>query len=1279
MFNLTNPNGVWSLYVVDDTGGDTGSISNGWLLALTVPTIFTVNSTADPGNGVCDATECTLREAINAAIANTGNGDLINFSSLFNTPQTINLMAALPVLNEFLTIQGPGANLLTVRRDDNAPAFRIFTISGGIADGVAISGMTITGGSVAGDDFGGGIFSFSYLALTGIHVTGNAAGSGGGVDLSYANGVFTNCSFSSNSSTWPSGEGGGIYFLGDEGHTLRLISSTVDGNHSAFNGGGIGHGSFGGNSRLEITNGTITNNRAAFGGGILTFTVGASTATTTLRNTIVAGNSPNNLGTQIFSGGGAPTFQTLGFNLSDNYNGVVTTLGTDKTGQPLLGPFSLIGGQTPTHALLFGSPALDAGDPSGLATDQRGLARVFGASADIGAVEMRSLIVSNANNSGLGSLRQAIIDANANGSPLDDIIFDPAIATISLLTVLPDISSNLTLNGPGANLLTVRRDPAAADFRIFNIGFNITGGVAISGMTITGGRAGSGSGGGILSLSNLTLTGLHVTGNQADAGGGVELAFGDGVFTGCTFSNNTATFTGGFRYFGSGGRTLRLVNSTVSGNSSASGGGGIINVSSSSSGTSRLEVTNSTIANNTAGGNGGGIRTLTQNGANNTATTTLRNTIIAGNTPNNLAAETAGGGATMFQTLGFNLASDNGGGFLNVAPITTDKINAFAGLAPLGDNGGPTLTHALLGSSAALDAGNNASSGVLTDQRGGLFRRTVDLPMPNFSGSDGTDIGAFEAQAVPATPSFSINDVTQNEGNAGASNFTFTVTLSAANAQSVSVVYTTSDGTATAPSDYTAIPQTTLTFAPGETSKAVNVSVNGDTTLEPNETFFVNLLNNQGALISDGQGIGTIVNDDVCPTITVSPATLPSGTVGVAYSQTVSGSGGALPYSFAVSAGTLPTGLTLAATTGILSGTPTTNGSFNFALTATDANGCPGNKSYSVVVSAPSPSPSPTASPTPSPSPSPTPATLGNISTRLRVEAGDNVLIGGFIVTGTQPKRVIIRAIGPSLPVAGKLADPTLELVGPGGVTIASNDNWRTTQQADIIASQVPPTNDLESAIVATLAANSTGYTAIMRGAGGTTGVGLVEVYDLDRTTDSQLANISTRGFVQSGDNVMIGGFIPLGGVPRRVIVRAIGPSLPVAGKLADPTLELFNANGASLGANDNWRTGGQQAEIIASQVPTDKRPRVCIDHHAPRERQHDCRGERQERHHRRGLGRSLRVAVRAPTLARVTKFTRLSALHGRHDGDVVAGVQHIIALHKLDSGADEDAPVPRA
>jgi predicted outer membrane repeat protein len=218
----------------------------------------------------------------------------------------------------------------------------------------------------------------------------------------------------------------------------------------------------------------------------------------------------------------------------------------------------------------------------------------------------------------------------------------------------------------------------------------------------------------------------------------------------------------------------------------------------------------------------------------------------------------------------------------------------------------------------------------------------------------------------------------------------------------------------------------------------------------------------------------------------------------------------------------------------------------------------------------------------------PPPTVLANISTRLQVQTGDNALIGGFIVTGTQPKKIIVRAIGPSLSsfFPGALADPILELRDSSGGLIRSNDNWRSDQEAEIIATTIPPSNDLESAIVATLPANNSAYTAIMRGVNGGTGVGLVEAYDLDRTVDSKLANISTRGLVQTGDNVMIGGFIVMGQAWQRVIVRAIGPSLPVPGKLADPTLELRDVNGVLLAADDNWRTGGQEAEIIATTIP---------------------------------------------------------------------------------------------
>jgi hypothetical protein len=210
---------------------------------------------------------------------------------------------------------------------------------------------------------------------------------------------------------------------------------------------------------------------------------------------------------------------------------------------------------------------------------------------------------------------------------------------------------------------------------------------------------------------------------------------------------------------------------------------------------------------------------------------------------------------------------------------------------------------------------------------------------------------------------------------------------------------------------------------------------------------------------------------------------------------------------------------------------------------------------------------------------------LANISTRLPVQTGDDVLIGGFILTGTQPKRVIVRAIGPSLPLAGALADPILELHGPNGFTTITNDNWRSDQEAEIIATTIQPSNDLESAIVATLPANGSAYTAIVRGVNNGTGIGLVEAYDLDRLADSRLANISTRGLVQTDDNVLIAGTIVLGRPSQRVLIRGIGPSLSVPGKLADPTLELRDGDGALLDSNDNWRSD-QESEIMETGIP---------------------------------------------------------------------------------------------
>ncbi len=250
------------------------------------------------------------------------------------------------------------------------------------------------------------------------------------------------------------------------------------------------------------------------------------------------------------------------------------------------------------------------------------------------------------------------------------------------------------------------------------------------------------------------------------------------------------------------------------------------------------------------------------------------------------------------------------------------------------------------------------------------------------------------------------------------------------------------------------------------------------------------------------------------------------------------------------------------------------------------------------------PTPTPTATPappTPTPTPSATPGSLGNISTRLRVETGDNVLIGGFIVTGTQPKRIIVRAIGPSLPLAGALVDPVLELRDSTGGLILSNDNWRDDpmQESEILATTIPPSNDLESAIVATLPANNAAYTAIVRGANNGTGIGVVEVYDLDQAVNSKLGNISTRGSVQTNDNVLIAGTIVLGQALQKVLIRAVGPSLPVPGKLEDPLLELRDGNGGLLQSNDNWRSD-QEAEIIATTIPPSNDLESAIVHTLP-------------------------------------------------------------------------------
>ena len=368
---------------------------------------------------------------------------------------------------------------------------------------------------------------------------------------------------------------------------------------------------------------------------------------------------------------------------------------------------------------------------------------------------------------------------------------------------------------------------------------------------------------------------------------------------------------------------------------------------------------------------------------------------------------------------------------------------------------------------------------------------TGGLPNPKWGYGKIDALAALNAVPPIANkdvPAVAINNVSVNEGNSGTVNAVFTVSLSPAGSQTVTVNFSTANGTAVAGLDYLA-QSGVLTFNPGETLKTITVQVIGDTVAESNETFFVNLTLVTNAVIAVNQGIGIILNDDA-------------------------------------------------------------------------------------------------------------PVTLGNISTRGRVLTGDNVMIGGFIVEGAS-MRVLVRSRGPTMGgapfnIPGTLANPFLRIFS-GQTVIAQNDNWQDGPTcssficegaAAIIATGLdpcqpnpgqsgpPPNCILEAAILITLPAGA--YTAIVSGADGGIGVGLVEVFEAEGINVSELSNISTRGFVQSGDNVMIGGVIIEGGSAATVLIRARGPSMSgapffVSGTLQNPFLQLFSGQDV-IAQNDNWQ-----------------------------------------------------------------------------------------------------------
>jgi CSLREA domain-containing protein len=726
------------------------------------------------------------------------------------------------------------------------------------------------------------------------------------------------------------------------------------------------------------------------------------------------------------------------------------------------------------------------------------------------------------------TLRAAIEETNALAGT--DSIHVNVTGAINLLSELPNISQGLTITGPGADQLTVQRS-SGTNFRIFRV---------TSADTVT--------------FRELTIA----NGNAANIGGGIDNEGNTVNITRCRLRDNSA-YNGGGIYNDSAG-TLNVTDSIIANNHAGLGGGAVNNAGS-------LSVTNSTIADNNAK-EGGGIF--------NTGVATIRNSMLSGNT----AAGFPASGQSAF-----------GGGIYNIISgaaiisLSTFSGNSATGASTSASKGGEGRGGAILNNAYVLVANCTFSSNLATGGIGFGATSTGGLGV-------GGGISNYQGGTLLVENStFSGNSATGGSGMGGSGSSGGEAFGGAIYGDDGSLTLTNSTiagNLATGGSG----PSTVAGYAGGVFPSAANASVKS-TIIAKN--IALNGPDVYGTFSS--QGFNLIGKTD--GSISFTAATDKTGTIASPLDPKLDPNGlqnnGGPTQTIALLFGS--PAIDNATSSGLTGNLATDQRGTGFARTFDDLNvpnaaGGDGTDigAFELQTAAPTPTPTPSASPTPTPTPTPTPSatptTLGNISTRLRVETGDDVLIGGFIITGTQDKKVIVRAIGPSLPVADALADPFLELHDGSGALLDSNDNWvDSSNKQAIIDSTIPPSNDLESAIVATLPANSSAYTAIVRGVNNTTGVGLVEVYDLDRSVDSKLANISTRGLVQTGDNVMIGGFIVLGQSSQKIIARAIGPSLPVGGALADPTLELHNGNGDVIAFDDNWKDS-QQAEIEATTIP---------------------------------------------------------------------------------------------
>ena len=712
------------------------------------PTVYAldwyVNTFADVTNNSCDPT-CSLRDAIALAEANDTiylpAGSYV-LSSQFSVGKTINLV-------------GAGATAADTIIDGDGQ-YRLFNLTAGT---VTFTNLTLQNGRPA-------------------------SGNGGAILAAGTSSVTLNNTVITNSVTV--GHGGGIYLA--EGTLNVLNGSQIVSNTAVVNSNG-GGGIYSNQGTINLTSSTVANNIAQYGGGIY---VNLAAAQLTINDSHILSNQGLAEGLTIFPGGGIH----IGAGSGIMHSGLISG-NTAHRGAGVV----LVGGD-----FVFND---------GLITNNEAN---YG-----GGIYVRSTTALLTING--GSISRNHSKATGFGGGGLYIFQGHAVQNGG------EITNNTAVANSGA-------------LQVAEGSFTMNGGL------ISGNSAGEKGGAIYNDRGTLTINNGMITNNSSGLTGGGAIATGadshNSVSNTVIYQNSAPGQSGGGIY---NTGTLTLTNVTLSGNQ-ANSGGGLHNQGSAS-------LSNVTVYENTAVANGGGLH-------GSSGTLTVVNSIIASN-----SAPTGPDCAGTLVSQGYNLIQDSAN--CTVSGSTTGNIGGDPLLEPLALNGGATLNHALAVNSPALDAGNNAVCAAV-DQRGAF--RPLD---GDGVGGAICDMGAFE---YGPTSGLSIADASLSEGDSGTKTISFTVSLFPASGSEITVSYASSNETAVAPTDYTTT-SGTLTFAPLETQKTITVTVNGDTTDEWDETFLVTLNSpTPGILLNKAVATGTILNDDISPSLNIAGTSVTEGNSG---------------------------------------------------------------------------------------------------------------------------------------------------------------------------------------------------------------------------------------------------------------------------------------------------------------------------------------------------------------------------------------------------------------